>query len=261
MAKLNSLISIAQTLQQSDLYAFDSRTLANIFTLNKIQAAHLLHRLEEYSLVKRVERGKYILLGLTPERVLSNPLFIASSLATPSYVSFWSALHYHGYTDQAPREVYIATTITKPQVIFLENQFHYVTMKPHSFFGYQRDRIADLSVNIADEAKALMDSLWLPQYAGGLLEVARALWAALQKHDSPVLLNSLVEYSNRLGNGSLGSRLGYLLDFYGQTVHGLQNSSGPVSLDPQIPRCGKYNRRWKVYVNVEHARLSPEGVV
>ena len=58
--------------------------------------------------------------------------------------------------------------------------------------------------------KALVDSLDQLRYAGGLLEVAKALYQARQRLD----VERLVEYANRMRNRSLCSRLGYLLDRY-----------------------------------------------
>jgi hypothetical protein len=43
-----------------------------------------------------------------------------------------------------------------------------LTIKPASFFGYRREMLAGLPVLVADEAKAILDSLSLPQYAGGV---------------------------------------------------------------------------------------------
>ncbi len=259
--KYTSLISTIQTLQQSDLYAFDTRTFANLLSLDKISAAHLLSRLETNGLIIRIERGKYLLLGLAPERVLSNPLFIGNQFVTPSYVSFWSALHYYGFTDQAPRMVFLATTHKKPETIFRETRYKFVSLQSELFFGYRREIIADLPVTIADEARAIIDSLLFPQYAGGFLEAAQALRVAIRIQETRNFLDLLVEYSNRIGNLSLGSRLGYLLEQFGYPMNELRIANGPVALDPHAPRGGEFNRHWKVYVNIPPASLFSEGVV
>ncbi len=49
---------------------------------------------------------------------------------------------------------------------------------------------------------------------GGIAEVAKALRTAIETID----LNTLVEYANRLGDKTLGSRLGYLLGLVGRVV-------------------------------------------
>ncbi len=80
-------ISAAQKLIQDELFAFNSRTISALFGLDKFQTLSLLDRMERAGLVARIEQGKFLLLGLTPERVLSNPLYIGCNLVTPAYIS------------------------------------------------------------------------------------------------------------------------------------------------------------------------------
>lgn len=230
-----------------------------MFRLDKFQTLALLDRMEQLGLVARVQRGTFLLLGLAPEKVLSNPLFIGCNLAAPSYVAFWSALHFHGFTEQAPRTTFVATTRRKKELVFRGMHFRFVTLKPDDFFGYRREVLADLPVVVADEAKAILDSLKLPQYAGGLPEIAKALQSAVLE-DSPIL-DLLLEYAQRLKNGSLSSRLGYLLELLGQPAGSLKASSGPTRLDPGRTSRGRFNKRWQLYVNVEPEELFPPGVV
>ena len=252
-------ISAAQILTQHEMFVFNSRTISALFGLNKFQTVNLLDRMEKDGLVVRIEQGKFLLLGLTPEKVLSNPLYVGCNLVTPAYISFWSALHFHGFTEQAPRTTFVATTRRKKEISFREMNYKFVTLKPESFFGYRREMLAELPIVIADEAKSILDSLCLPQYAGGITEVAKAVQIALTlgSLEQPLLL----EYAERLQNASLRSRLGYLLELLGQSVSRLEPASGPVKLDPQNPARGTFNNRWKLYINVEFKDLFPPGVV
>lgn len=259
MALQLSPITTAQKLSGYDLFTFTSRTLADLFELDKFQTSSLLQRMEQAGLVARIEQGKYVLLGLTPEKVLSNPLYIGSNLATPSYVSYWSALHFHGLTEQAPRTIFIAICRRKSELTFNKMKFKFITINPKLFFGYQRVLHAELPVVIADETKAILDSLSLPQYAGGVTEVAKALSIAVE--EKRLDLPTLVEYARRFESQSLTSRLGYLLELLGQSTEGLQEPKGPVRLDPQNPDRGTYNARWKLYINTSLSDLFPTGVV
>ena len=74
MAEHISPISIAQQLHQRDLFYFTPLLLADLYGLERRQAYRLLARLRAAGLVAEVERGKFLLLGLEPARVLSNPL-------------------------------------------------------------------------------------------------------------------------------------------------------------------------------------------
>jgi predicted transcriptional regulator of viral defense system len=188
--------------------------------------------------------------------VLSNPLFIASHLVAPAYVSYWSALHFYGFTEQVPLTTFVATTKKKRPVTFRDYRFRFVTIKPGKLFGYRREIVGDLPTIVADEAKAIVDSLDLPDYTGGLLEIAKALRAALEVVD----VDTLVQYANQVGDKSLGSRLGYLLESLDQPAEGLIKSASPVKLDVSGARNGETDPRWQVIVNVPERSLIPQGV-
>jgi predicted transcriptional regulator of viral defense system len=258
MAQIIAPISIAQTLLQKGLFAFQSRMVADLFGLDKFQTSRLLLRMERDGLVARVERGKYLLLGLTPEKVFANPFYIGCNLHSPSYVSFWSALHFHGLTEQVPLTVFLATTRRKTEKDFRGTRFVFVTLKPENFFGYRREVLDDLPVLIADTAKTILDSLSLPEYAGGITEVAKALRIAIAENSLDVA--ELIEYAGHLKNYSLNSRLGYLLELLGRPAKGIEPPRGPVRLDPRNQERGTYHPRWKLYVNIPPSELFPPGV-
>lgn len=246
MAELEPPISVARRLGQNDLFFFTPSLLADLFNLGPRQAYRLIARLQTDGLADEVEKGKYLLLGLEPEKVLSNPLFIATQLAVPAYISYWSALHYYGLTEQVPLTTLVATTRKRRPVAYRDFRFHFVALKPHKFFGYRRETIGGFPTVVADKAKALIDSLDLPQHAGGIGEVALALEAALETVDLP----TLIEYANRMENKSLGSRLGYMLEAKGRPAEGLVHSISPVKLDPTGPAAGRLVTRWQLVLNI-----------
>jgi len=256
MAERMSSISVARRLHQGDLFYFTPSLLSDLLNLDRRQVYRLIARLRDEGLVDEVEKGKYLLLGLEPERVLSNPLFIASHLVAPAYVSYWSALHFYGLTEQVSLTAFAATTKKKRAVTYRDFRFRFVTVKPLKFFGYRREMVGDLPVIVADEAKAIVDSLDLPRYAGGVAEIAKSLRAALEVVD----VLTLIEYANRMENKSLGSRLGYLLESLGHSAEGLIHSASPVKLDPARPRTGHTESRWQIVVNVSEAEMIPQGV-
>ncbi|MCB0236607.1 MAG: hypothetical protein KDI07_22525 [Anaerolineae bacterium] len=258
MSENVSPISIIKRLHELDLFFVTTRTLADLFQLPLTRVYQLVGQLREMNLLAEVENGKYLVLGFEPERVLANPLFIAGQLVTPGYISFWSALHFYGFTEQAPLTVFVATSKKKRPLVFRGQHFRFITVLPRKLFGYHREFMGGLPVLIADEAKALVDSLAEPRYAGGMAEVAKALQAALAE----VNVATLVEYANRMGDKSLGSRLGFLLDRLGHPLAGdaLIHSTSPVKLDPGRPANGHVDRLWRINVNLTDAELFPQGV-
>lgn len=258
MSENLSPISIIRQLHEQDLFFVTTRTLADIFDLPRSRVYQLTGQLKTLGLLAEVENGKFLVLGFEPERVLANPLFIASQLVTPGYVSFWSALHFYGFTEQAPLTVFVATTKKKQPVVFRNQRFRFITVQPRKLFGYRRETVSGLPVLLADEAKAIVDSLAEPRYAGGVAEAAKALQAALAEVD----VATLVEYANRMGDKSLGSRLGYLLARLGHplTNGDLIHSTSPVRLDPSRPANGHVDSRWRINVNLADVELFPQGV-
>ncbi len=249
-------ISVAQQLYRHDLHYFTPQLIGDLLGMERRRVYRLIARMEAENMVAEVEKGKYLLLGLQPERVLSNPLFIACHLVTPAYVSYWSALHFYGFTEQVPLTVFVATTRKKRPVTFRDFRFRFVTVRPRKFFGYRREYLGEFPVLIADEAKAIIDSLDQPRYAGGMGEVAKALRSAMDVVD----VETLVAYANQMGDKSLGSRLGYLLERLGRSVKGLTISESPVRLDPSRERVGPYDARWRVVVNLPESAWQPAGV-
>jgi predicted transcriptional regulator of viral defense system len=255
--KMNDVIAISQWLQAHELYAFQSRTLGDLLDLDQAQTSRLLKRMTSSGLAARLEAGRYLLLGLSPEHALSNPLYIGCNLVIPSYISFWSALHYHGFTEQTPQTTCVATTRRKASIVFQGYRFQFITLRHAAFFGYRSDRQAELPIVIADEQKSILDSLLFSAYSGGMAEAARALRSALDRLDITIL----VEYANRLNSPNLGSRLGYLLELFERPVEGLRLARGPVGLDPQAPKQGKFHRRWNIYANIPLPDLLAPGVL
>lgn len=66
--------------------------------------------------------------------------------------------------------------------------------------------MGELDFLIADNEKAVIDSLDLPDNAGEMIEVAKAFYNASDKID----LNKLFKYATAMKNKSMCSRLGYL---------------------------------------------------
>jgi predicted transcriptional regulator of viral defense system len=242
---------IMRRLHDSDLYYFSTPAFAALLDMPTTKAYTVLRRLKREGVIRPVEAGKYVLLGYQPERVLANPHFVATRLAHPAYISFWSALHFHGLTEQVPRTIFVATTRRHQRLNLEGATFAFVHVAPHKFFGYQREMIGDLPVLMADIEKALVDSLSQPRYAGGFAEVAKAFYGARARVDG----ERLVEYANRMRNRSLCSRLGYLLGQFERPVQGLNVSQSFVLLDPQSKAQGAYDARWRVRVNVTDKEL------
>jgi predicted transcriptional regulator of viral defense system len=244
---------IIKTLFDKELYYFTVRDLAGILNIPVRKAYTHIPGIEDKGFIKSIEKGKYLLLGFEPERVLSNPFFIASHIVYPSYVSYWSALNFYGFTEQVPAMVFLASTRKKAKVEFNGFRFKYVLVNPKKFFGYRKERFGDFDFLIAEEEKAIIDSLDLPDNAGGVSEVAKAVYNA---KDS-IELDRLFRFAIDMNNRSLCSRLGYLLERFGTDADVLLNNASReyIKLDPARPKSRVWDKKWRVNVNLGDTEL------
>ena len=72
--------------------------MADLFSPSRRQSYRIIARLVMEELADEVENGKNPLLAPEPEQVLSNPQYLGSNLVSPAYVSYWSALHFYGFS-------------------------------------------------------------------------------------------------------------------------------------------------------------------
>lgn len=244
---------ILSSLYQKEMMYFTIKMFCDLFGITETKAHQSVFYLKQRNLIREIEKGKYLVLGFEPHRVLSNPFFIASRIVYPSYISFRSALHHYGLTEQVPLTVYAATTKRKNEVHFEGYRYKYIILSPHKFFGYERQMIGELSVLVADREKALIDSLDQLKYAGGFEEFAKALFNARNEINS----SRLIEYAIKMKNKTLCSRLGFLLRKYNMKTEEIQRyiSSSFIRLDPDKPRSKVWDREWRINVNVSSEKL------
>ena len=215
----------------------------------------LLSKLEKKGLILRLERGKYLIIP--PEawksgEYLEEGIVLASSLISPYYLSFWTALNYYGFTEQPSRTIFIATQKVKVQVNIKGLIFKFVKISPTKFFGFESLRIGDQVVNIATQEKTIIDCLDQPRYCGEITEAAKGIWNGRNEINWPTLLNDAL----RMNNSAILKRLGFIMESLGikkaAVIRKLQENIGQgySLLEPNGNRNGKYNRRWRLLLNV-----------
>ena len=108
----------------------------------------------------------------------------------------------------------------------------------------------------SDLEKTFIDCLFKPDYAGGIVEVARAIYTAKDKISFDVLL----KYANEFESQAVKKRLGFLLetlDINSSIIEELQKrkTSSYVLLDTELPKNGKLISRWSIQQNLETATI------
>jgi len=99
----------------------------------------LLSRLEKKGWIERIERGKYMVIPLGARRgeYTLNEFVIGSLLVDPSTIAYWSALNYHGLTEQIPTTVFVQTTSRKKrrELEVFEVRYRIVRIKEEKFLA------------------------------------------------------------------------------------------------------------------------------
>jgi len=239
---------ILRRLTDLQMTSFRDEEFGRIFGLTRPQAYQVLHRLAGSGLVHRIAPGRYVVGGPGEGTALGQPFFLATRIVEPSYVGFWSALHYYGWTEQAPREVFVVNTRRSGRRTVERIAIRFVRLRPSRFFGYASARSGNVEFPVAEPEKAIVDSLLLPELCGGMELVAGALREALPGLERP----KLEAYAARTAVRSLASRLGFLLARSGVESEALRTTRSAVyvKLDPRGPRRGRYDSRWRVVDNL-----------
>jgi len=229
-------------IKESGLVTFGAGDLRLLLGIGKTKAYNLIKALKKKGVLLSVGKRKFALSG-------TNEFEIASELNFPSYISFWSALNYYGFSDNTPKKIFIATTRYHKDV----GNFKYITLSKKRFFGYASVR----KITIAEKEKAIIDSLLFPKYSGGIKEIKKSLKEAINEID----LNKIVNYALKIESNIAVKRLGYLLDNldinnkdkisakYLKKL-GKNIGKGFGLLDPSLEKRNNLNKKWLLDINI-----------
>jgi predicted transcriptional regulator of viral defense system len=228
-------------------------------------ARQVLHRLARKHWLLPLVRGLHALVPLDvgvagADAFALHGFVTASLLVEPYYIGFWSALNYHGLTEQIPRTIFVATTRAKHPVTVLSQECRFVRLSQPKFFGWQEVEIDGHPVQVSSAEKTVADCLDHPEHCGGIEIVARALYFSHRE----VEMAKVTAYAERMGNRTVLKRLGYilqrahLLSRYAHLLPSSAPSAGFTKLDPLSRREGRHDTRWGLLVNYD---LDPEGWV
>jgi len=260
--KYNHAVTLLTQLSEQSKNIFTVDDARATLSISKRHLDNLLQSLVNKKWLKRIERGKYLIIPLEagPKREWSEEAFvIASHLVEPYAVSYWSALNYWGLTEQIPQTVSIETTKRKSEKDILGVSFKFVTISKKKFFGLTRIWFGNREVKITDKEKTIIDCLNHPQYCGGMTEAAKGL---VNGTEAGINLETLSVYAERLHNLTVFKRLGYLSEIFALPVKDFSNrwrkqiSSGYSLLDPTGKKSGRYYSKWNLRLNISDDELT-----
>ena len=237
---------------------FTSKDAVRILGPGQDKYVHqFLSRLRKKGWIQRIKSGLFVVVPFSSGATRTpqvHEFLIAMELVKPAAIAYFSALNYHGLTEQIPRQIFIVTNhkVPKPVRESLGFSYRIISNRPERFFGLKKEWINESHFMITDLEKTLIDGLALPEYVGGIGTVAQAFSTSWSKIDE----KKLYDYSVRIGISAVVKRLGFLLETLAignpGTLRSITTlSSGYSRLDPTLPGQGTHNRRWGLLINAK----------
>lgn len=240
-----------------------AREMAPHVGLKNAYLLEAIHHLRNNGWIVPIRKGLYAISSSVPGVMAAHEFEIAMSLVTPAAISHWSAMQYHGLTEQTPRVITVLTTIgasiprrrnNKGQGnIFKVSDitYRFIQMKPERFFGMEKVWVGDARVDITDPERTLLDGLMMPRYCGGFAEVLHAF----EMRGKDLDVERIIEYSHRLDLVN-SKRLGWVLETIMKVGKKRLKPLERIEinsyrrLDPTGSPRGPYNQRWMLQENL-----------
>jgi predicted transcriptional regulator of viral defense system len=247
-----------------------ARELCGRVGMKESYVVEALFHLRRNGWIVPIRRGLYAISSATPGVHPAHEFEVAMWLVEPAAVSHWSALNFHGLSDQVPHTVFVMTTSrTVPRKRGAraadesgggypvgDSVYRFVQVKPDRFFGTEKVWLDDARMVVTDPERTLIDGLTMPHLCGDFAEVLEAF--RVRGDDLDVA--RVVDYALKL-DAITAKRLGWALDkmgIEGSHIDALENIpvSGYGKLDPSAPDGGPCNRRGMVRENLP-GRVEP----
>lgn len=223
-----STLVMVDRLKEKPLFTINQFCL--LTGLPKRYAAVRLNRMVKNGVIFRIEKGKYT--------AHDDPLLFSSHLIQPSYLTLWSALAFHGFTTQLPREVFVAARARPRKLMFGKTSIVFIRAEP---WGFQKTAYRGMDVFIAEPEKLLIDIV-----ATGLVPLSETeeLFMAIDAKKTAA-------YALKVGNKALLRRIGFLLEEHGNAAEELfsHRDGNYVALVRGGKRKGHINRKWRIIDN------------
>ncbi|MFH0896047.1 MAG: type IV toxin-antitoxin system AbiEi family antitoxin [Bacteroidota bacterium] len=257
---LDASALLLASLNDRDKQFFSLSEATNLLPDSSIDSARkLVSNMIKRGLLMRIKDGLYHIIPYdkAPETYQPDWHITAANLVEQDdyYIGYYSALSIHSLiTQPALKEQIVVRKKTNKKSIFVKDiEFQFVFHNASHFFGAKNIWIDNFNkVRCSDLEKTIIDCLFMPAYAGGVVEIAKALFKSREKIDFSKLHKDAIQF----GNQAVIKRLGFLLE--------LLNISTPIIkklykfrtnaftlLDPSLPQQGKMLSRWRVQQNID----------
>jgi len=239
---------------------FDSKAALKVFPKAKESTVReLISDMTKRGLLMRIKDGVYYIIPYeeNPETFMPDWHLIVKYLVNEAnhYIGYYSALQIHNLITQPSlkEQIVVAKQIRPSEIKIKDITFQFIYHNESHFFGEKKTWIDNFNkVSCSDIEKTIIDCLFKPDYAGGIVEVARAIYSTKEKLD----YKKLLEYTMKFDSQAVVKRLGYILELFEietEIIQELQKlkTASYVVLDTELPKTGKRNSRWCIQQNLD----------
>ena len=234
---------------------------------SEASARKVIRNLLRKGWLSRIVGGRYMLLPPErgPENLGENNMFaLAAAAVEPSYIGWWSAASWHGFTTQKPMTAFVAVLKQTPKRTIEGADVRFIKITPRKFFGAQIYVVYGRPVQISSPAKTVVDCVDRPDLCGGPVELARIVHSALGTVDASAIVDAAIKMQSR----AVLQRLGFLADLVGRPLpepeHDLLRAAIPRSYRAYFGRPERrdgdigYVAPWGLYVHARREDLLAE---
>jgi len=241
---------ILQDLSDYGLDIFTRTQLAEISLLSEKELEIALRNLIKKDNIHIIEKGKYCKYGFADE------LVIGDFLAHEGGIAYWTAMNYHGLTEQIPNVIFVQTIRQKHSKKVFNVQYRFIQIKTSKNFGYKTEGYGNHSYKITDLEKTILDCFDLPKYSGGYPEIIKAFYNA------KLSSQKLIRYSKKMKNISVSKRLAFLADLFEKKelepftkyVQSIVKEKYNLFEHNGEPT-GKTNKKWRLILNLSEEEI------
>ncbi len=245
----------------------DAIRIAGELSVRPTTLRWVLYELVRSGWIRRVRRGLYSIDETDRGGPAPHPFAIATALVEPSAISHWSAMAYHGLTEQVPQIITASTPkdVVTPQMrhpgakygpanVWAVNHLsiRYIHVTGEHFWGIEHIWVDEFSrVPITDRERTVLDGFVSFHIFGSIREVL----GTLEEHIHEINVPHLIAYALKYGQDTTIKRIGYILD----QLHVPSEQLAPLAharkpgyrlLDPQGPNRGRYISDWQIRDNI-----------
>lgn len=246
----NRTVKILEYLDDHGLDIFTKDQLLSIDTITPSSVMRGVKELIDQGYLKVIEKGKYCRHNFADEFV------IGTFLVKKGAIAYWSAMNYHGLTEQIPNTVFVQTNQWKKNKNVFGVAYKFIQVREYKLLGYQKKGFGGTRFTITDVEKTLIDSFDQPEISGGYPEIIKAFYQATI---NPVKLK---RYCVAFNKTALTKRLAFLTEFFNKPEMDVfidyALSVRNENYDPFWPyqqAKGKVNERWRLILNIDEKEI------